>query len=95
MALGVWIGHPGRVDVNLATDPFEATIFLDGQVLYAPDGSPLGPALHYRRQTDEMGQQFELPILQFELWVRRTSLGRNASCVNNARVASFWAPRGR
>ena len=39
-ALALWMGRAARVDVNFVTDPFEATISLDDQVLCAPDGTP-------------------------------------------------------
>lgn len=40
VAAGFWTVRPTRVDVNFATDPFEAMILLDGQLLHAPDGTP-------------------------------------------------------
>jgi serine/threonine protein kinase len=42
-AIGAWAwwqGRPKSVDVNFVTDPFEATISLDGRLLRAPDGMP-------------------------------------------------------
>ena len=39
-ALAVWMGRSTSVDVNFVTDPFEATISLDGRLLHTPDGTP-------------------------------------------------------
>ena len=35
-----WMLRPTAVDVNFVTEPFEATIYLDGQLLRAADGTP-------------------------------------------------------
>jgi eukaryotic-like serine/threonine-protein kinase len=45
MALGAavalfYLWPAGTVSVNFVSDPFEATIYVDGQLLRAPDGSP-------------------------------------------------------
>lgn len=39
-ALALRPARPASVDVNFVTEPFEATILLDGQLLRAPDGVP-------------------------------------------------------
>ena len=39
-AVVFWTARPPRVHVNFVTDPFEATIFLDGQQQFKPDGTP-------------------------------------------------------
>jgi len=38
--LAWWATRPPLVRVNFVTDPFEATIYLDGQLLSGPDGVP-------------------------------------------------------
>lgn len=41
VALAVFLGWPtGPVKVNFITEPYEAVIYLDGHLLYAPDGIP-------------------------------------------------------
>ena len=43
LAAGAWLSfrpQPPRVDVNFISDPFEATIYLDGVELTQPDGTP-------------------------------------------------------
>jgi serine/threonine protein kinase len=35
-----WMHHAAPVGVNFVTDPYEATIYLDGRLLRAPDGTP-------------------------------------------------------
>ena len=40
MALALWMGRSANVAVNFVTDPFEATISLDGRLLHTPDGTP-------------------------------------------------------
>lgn len=37
---GLWPEAPEKVNVNFITEPFEATIYLDGRPLVAPDGTP-------------------------------------------------------
>jgi serine/threonine protein kinase len=40
VALGLWAARPSRVDVNFITEPYEATIYLDGEQQSKPDGTP-------------------------------------------------------
>ncbi|MGO9115086.1 MAG: serine/threonine-protein kinase [Thermoguttaceae bacterium] len=40
LAIGLWPARPPRVEVNFITQPFEATIEIDGALLLKPDGSP-------------------------------------------------------
>ncbi len=40
MAIGFWISRPSRVYVNFVTDPFEATIYLDDELLLDDQGDP-------------------------------------------------------
>ena len=47
-ALAFRTGRPANVDVNFVTDPFEATIFLDGQLLHAPTACPTEPRVPSR-----------------------------------------------
>ncbi len=35
-----WMHQAAPVGVNFVTEPFEATIYLDGQLLRGPDGTP-------------------------------------------------------
>jgi len=39
-AMGFWISHPSSVYVNFVTDPFEATIYLDDELLVDGQGKP-------------------------------------------------------
>ncbi len=40
VAMGFWLGRPSRVHVNFVTDPFEATIYLDDELLVDERGNP-------------------------------------------------------
>ena len=40
LVIGLWPARPLRVEVNFITEPFEATIEIDGVLLLKPDGSP-------------------------------------------------------
>jgi serine/threonine protein kinase len=56
LLLGFWIGHPRTVHVNFLTEPFEATVHLDGNEQKDADGKPyqtpctiqnLDPGVHH------------------------------------------------
>jgi eukaryotic-like serine/threonine-protein kinase len=40
LMLTFWLGRPPQVNVNFVTQPFEATIEVDGKLLLQPDGRP-------------------------------------------------------
>jgi len=56
LLLGFWIGRPRTVHVNFVTEPFEATVYLDGDLQKDADGNPrrtpctiaeLAPRVHH------------------------------------------------